>query len=153
MKSEKYDTIFELNRQWLNDKKKEDNVFFEKLYEEQNPDFFYIGCSDSRVPASIITGLEIGDLFVHRNIANIVSNNDLNMLFNELGRRLHGFDEVARVLQSEKAILEKNPNQAIIINSAYNESEYLLELFNAGIEVRGKDLRDLELPHVIKKQK
>lgn len=80
IKSEKYDKIFELNRQWVKEKTKKDSVFFEKIYKEQNPEFFYIGCSDSRVPASEITGLEIGDLFVHRNIANVVSNNDLNMM-------------------------------------------------------------------------
>lgn len=55
-------------------------VIFSKLYDEQNPDFLYIGCSDSRVPANMITGLDVGDLFVHRNIANVVSNNDINLM-------------------------------------------------------------------------
>lgn len=80
MKSEKYDKIFQKNKEWLESKHEEDNKFFKNLYDEQNPEFLYIGCSDSRVPANIITGLEIGDLFVHRNIANVVSNNDMNVM-------------------------------------------------------------------------
>ena len=77
MKSDKYDKIFEQNRQWVESK---DKKFFEKFLNKQNPDFLYIGCSDSRVPAETITGLDVGDLFVHRNIANVVSNNDLNTM-------------------------------------------------------------------------
>ena len=69
-----------MNRKWVKNKTKEDGDFFKNISKEQNPDFFYIGCSDSRVPASEITGLEIGDLFVHRNIANVVSNNDMNIM-------------------------------------------------------------------------
>lgn len=80
MKSEKYDKIFQKNSEWLEGKHEEDDKFFKNQFDEQNPDFLYIGCSDSRVPANIITGLEIGDLFVHRNIANVVSNNDMNVM-------------------------------------------------------------------------
>lgn len=79
MKSEKYNKIFELNREWVASKNRDDENYFVNFYESQSPDFLYIGCSDSRVPANIITGLEVGDLFVHRNIANIVSNSDLNV--------------------------------------------------------------------------
>lgn len=77
MKSEKYDRIFEQNKEWL--KQVKNKKFFAETSESQSPDFLYIGCSDSRVPANIITGLDIGDLFVHRNIANVVSNTDLNV--------------------------------------------------------------------------
>lgn len=80
MKSEKYDQIFRLNKEWVESKHVEDDQFFKNLYHEQNPEFLYIGCSDSRVPANIITGLDVGDLFVHRNIANVVSNNDMNVM-------------------------------------------------------------------------
>lgn len=79
MKSEKYNKIFELNKEWIANKNKEDKNYFVNFVESQSPDFLYIGCSDSRVPANTITGLEVGDLFVHRNIANIVSSNDLNI--------------------------------------------------------------------------
>jgi len=79
MKSEKYNRIFELNREWVAKKNKEDKNYFVNFMDSQSPDFLYIGCSDSRVPANTITGLEVGDLFVHRNIGNIVSNNDLNI--------------------------------------------------------------------------
>ena len=80
MKSEKYDKIFELNREWVKSKKLDDKRFFKNSHSEQNPEFLYIGCSDSRVPANAITGLDVGDLFVHRNIANVVSSTDLSML-------------------------------------------------------------------------
>lgn len=79
MKSEKYNKIFEFNREWVESKSKSDKNYFTQFGESQSPDFLYIGCSDSRVPANTITGLEVGDLFVHRNVANIVSNNDLNV--------------------------------------------------------------------------
>lgn len=79
MKSEKYNKIFEQNREWVSTKNRDDKNYFVNSYESQSPDFLYIGCSDSRVPANTITGLEVGDLFVHRNIANIVSNSDLNV--------------------------------------------------------------------------
>lgn len=75
-----YDEIFENNKKWVEEKTNRDKSFFENLYKEQNPHFLYIGCSDSRVPANEITGLDIGDIFVHRNIANVVSGNDLNIL-------------------------------------------------------------------------
>lgn len=77
---DKYNRIFEYNKKWANEKQLGKKDFFEKLYKEQNPDFLYIGCSDSRVPANVITGLDIGDLFVHRNIANIISNSDMNVM-------------------------------------------------------------------------
>lgn len=54
--------------------------YFEKLAADQQPDYLYIGCSDSRVPANEIMGLEPGDLFVHRNVANLVNNTDLNVM-------------------------------------------------------------------------
>ena len=79
MKSEKYSKIFEMNREWVASKSKNDKNYFTQFSESQNPDFLYIGCSDSRVPANNITGLDIGDLFVHRNLANVVSNSDLNI--------------------------------------------------------------------------
>ncbi len=79
MRSEKYNRIFKLNKEWVAKKKREDQNYFINYVDSQNPDFLYIGCSDSRVPANTITGLEVGDLFVHRNIANVVSNSDLNI--------------------------------------------------------------------------
>jgi len=75
-----YNQIFENNKKWVEEITNRDKSFFENLYKEQNPHFLYIGCSDSRVPANEITGLDIGDIFVHRNIANVVSGNDLNIL-------------------------------------------------------------------------
>jgi carbonic anhydrase len=75
-----YKRIFENNKKWVASKKEKDKDFFEKLARDQNPDFLYIGCSDSRVPANEIMGLEPGEVFVHRNIANLVVNTDLNVM-------------------------------------------------------------------------
>ena len=75
-----YEQIFEKNRRWVADMQSKEADFFEKLARDQTPDYLYIGCSDSRVPANEIMGLEPGEVFVHRNIANLVNNTDLNVL-------------------------------------------------------------------------
>jgi carbonic anhydrase len=75
-----YEQIFENNKKWVADMTAKDADYFEKLARDQTPDYLYIGCSDSRVPANEIMGLEPGDVFVHRNIANLVNNTDLNVL-------------------------------------------------------------------------
>jgi len=75
-----YEQIFENNRKWIASKTATDKDFFRNLAKQQNPDFLYIGCSDSRVPANEIMGLEPGEVFVHRNIANMVVNTDLNAM-------------------------------------------------------------------------
>lgn len=75
-----YEQLFENNKAWVASKTKDKADFFEKLAEDQQPDYLYIGCSDSRVPANEIMGLEPGDVFVHRNIANLVNNIDLNVM-------------------------------------------------------------------------
>jgi len=75
-----YEQIFENNQKWVAAKTATDAQFFEKLAKEQKPDYLYIGCSDSRVPANEIMGLDAGEVFVHRNIANLVNNIDLNIM-------------------------------------------------------------------------
>lgn len=75
-----YRKIFIDNKKWVAKKTQEDPNFFAHLAESQNPDYLYIGCSDSRVHANEIMGLEPGEVFVHRNIANMVVNTDLNAL-------------------------------------------------------------------------
>lgn len=75
---DKVKRVFENNRKWVQAKRQQPG-FFEKLADGQNPDFLYIGCSDSRVPANEIMGLEPGEVFVHRNVANLVVNTDLNV--------------------------------------------------------------------------
>lgn len=74
-----YDQVFENNLNWVESKLKQDKDFFVKLSKDQKPEFLYIGCSDSRVPANEIMGLEPGDVFVHRNIANVVPTVDVNV--------------------------------------------------------------------------
>ncbi len=75
-----YEQIFENNKKWVAEMTAKDADFFEKLARDQTPDYLYIGCSDSRVPANEIMGLEPGDVFVHRNVANLVNNTDLNVM-------------------------------------------------------------------------
>lgn len=72
--------LFDNNRQWAKDCLQKDPQFFEGLSKIQRPHYLWIGCSDSRVPANEIVGLPPGELFVHRNVANIVSPTDLNCL-------------------------------------------------------------------------
>ncbi len=75
-----YKQLFENNRTWIASMKAKDADFFEKLATDHTPEYLYIGCSDSRVSANEIMGLDPGEVFVHRNIANIVANNDLNVM-------------------------------------------------------------------------
>ena len=72
--------LFENNRKWALGIKTETPDFFEKLSHQQSPQYFWIGCSDSRVPANEIIGLLPGEVFVHRNVANVVVHSDLNCL-------------------------------------------------------------------------
>jgi carbonic anhydrase len=74
-----YQQIFENNKAWVRSKLEGDEHFFEKLARDQKPHFLYIGCSDSRVPANVIMGLDEGEVFVHRNIANMVVGSDNNI--------------------------------------------------------------------------
>lgn len=75
-----YKNIFEANKKWVEKKNQEDPDFFHHLAKDQNPELLYIGCSDSRIHANEIMGLQPGQVFVHRNIANMVINTDLNAL-------------------------------------------------------------------------
>ncbi|HRG49943.1 MAG: carbonate dehydratase [Cellvibrionales bacterium] len=72
--------LFENNRQWAESIKKIHPDFFRELSEQQSPEYLWIGCSDSRVPANEIVGLMPGEVFVHRNVANVVVHTDLNCL-------------------------------------------------------------------------
>lgn len=72
--------LFENNRRWAAAHKARNPDFFELLSEQQAPRYLWIGCSDSRVPANEIVGLLPGELFVHRNVANVVTHSDLNCL-------------------------------------------------------------------------
>jgi carbonic anhydrase len=76
----KLDALFNSNREWAESVKTSDPLFFEKLASQQNPEYLWIGCSDSRVPANQIVGLMPGEVFVHRNVANMVVHTDFNCL-------------------------------------------------------------------------
>lgn len=73
-------TLLRKNREWARGKIETDPDYFARLCEVQKPRFLWIGCSDSRVPANEIVGLQPGEMFVHRNIANVVPHSDLNCL-------------------------------------------------------------------------
>jgi carbonic anhydrase len=78
--SSTYKKLLADNKNWANEQVKIDPDFFNRLSHIQTPDFLWIGCSDSRVPADKITGTQPGEIFVHRNIANLVVNTDINLL-------------------------------------------------------------------------
>jgi carbonic anhydrase len=75
-----YEQIFENNRQWIASKTASDKDFFKKLATDQSPEYLYIGCSDSRVTAEELMGAQPGEVFIHRNVANVVASVDLNVM-------------------------------------------------------------------------
>lgn len=75
-----YEVLLQSNKEWADKLKKEDPTFFEKMASGQNPEFLWIGCSDSRAPADKLTGTDPGQIFVHRNVANLVIHTDFNLL-------------------------------------------------------------------------
>jgi carbonic anhydrase len=72
--------LFKKNEEWAHSIDENDPQFFKSLAEQQSPRYLWVGCSDSRVPANQITGLQPGEVFVHRNVANVVSQIDMNLL-------------------------------------------------------------------------
>ncbi|SMF57130.1 carbonic anhydrase [Tistlia consotensis] len=74
------DKLLERNRAWAAEREASDPGYFKRLSDQQSPEYLWIGCSDSRVPANVITGLDPGEVFVHRNIANVVHGSDINCL-------------------------------------------------------------------------
>jgi carbonic anhydrase len=72
--------IFKNNEEWIAQQLKTDSEYFDKLAAGQTPKYLYIGCSDSRVTAETVMGAQPGEVFIHRNIANLAPNNDLNVL-------------------------------------------------------------------------
>src|SRR6478672_12142387 len=72
--------LLENNRRWSESIAREDATFFTRLAEQQNPKYLWIGCSDSRVSANVIVDLAPGEVFVHRNVANLVNHTDMNCL-------------------------------------------------------------------------
>lgn len=77
---ESYNALLSGNRAWVNERLKEDPQYFKKLSKGQSPEVLWIGCSDSRVPANEVTNTKPGEVFVHRNIANVCAHSDMNML-------------------------------------------------------------------------
>lgn len=75
-----YEKLLLENKAWAKEKVEDDPAYFDRLAHIQTPEFLWIGCSDSRVPANEITGTQPGEIFVHRNVANLVVHTDLNLL-------------------------------------------------------------------------
>lgn len=75
-----YEKLLQNNKEWAAEKLNTDPHFFDSLAETQKPEFLWIGCSDSRVPANEVTGTTSGEIFVHRNIANLVVHTDINLI-------------------------------------------------------------------------
>ncbi len=74
------DNLLRRNRDWSARRNSEEPGYFARLATRQTPEFFWIGCSDSRVPANVVAGLDPGEVFVHRNVANVVHSADMNLL-------------------------------------------------------------------------
>jgi carbonic anhydrase len=72
--------ILARNRDWSARRQADEPGYFTRLATHQSPEFFWIGCSDSRVPANVVAGLDPGEVFVHRNVANVIHSSDMNML-------------------------------------------------------------------------
>lgn len=72
--------LLENNRRWAEERQIVDSTFFQRLARQQAPEFLWIGCSDSRIPANQVIGLDPGEVFVHRNVANLVLHSDINCL-------------------------------------------------------------------------
>jgi carbonic anhydrase len=75
-----YNRLFERNRAWVAERTASDPEFFTRRAGGQSPTFLFIGCSDSRVSAELLTGVQPGEMFVHRNVANVAAHSDLNLL-------------------------------------------------------------------------
>ena len=72
--------LLQRNVDWSAKRNQKEPGYFARLASQQNPEFFWIGCSDSRVPANVVAGLDPGEVFVHRNVANVVHSSDMNLL-------------------------------------------------------------------------
>jgi carbonic anhydrase len=72
--------LLQRNVEWSQNRNAEEPGYFARLATHQSPEFFWIGCSDSRVPANVVAGLDPGEVFVHRNVANIIHSSDMNVL-------------------------------------------------------------------------
>ncbi len=72
--------LLKRNSEWSLQRDSEDPGYFARLATQQSPEFFWIGCSDSRVPANVMAGLDPGEVFVHRNVANVIHTSDMNLL-------------------------------------------------------------------------
>jgi len=72
--------LLDRNAKWSENKNAEEPGYFARLATRQSPEFFWIGCSDSRVPANVVAGLDPGEVFVHRNVANVIHSSDMNVL-------------------------------------------------------------------------
>lgn len=72
--------LLDRNATWSDQRNRDEPGYFARLATRQSPEFFWIGCSDSRVPANVVAGLDPGEVFVHRNVANVIHSSDMNML-------------------------------------------------------------------------
>ena len=80
MPQSRLDDLLKMNRAWSQGMTRKDPDFFKRLVDQQTPEYLWIGCADSRVPANVVLGLDPGEVFVHRNVANVVVHTDLNCL-------------------------------------------------------------------------
>lgn len=73
-------SLLKRNVEWSSGRRADEPEYFTRLAKQQNPEFFWIGCADSRVPANVVAGLDPGEVFVHRNVANVIHSTDMSLL-------------------------------------------------------------------------
>jgi carbonic anhydrase len=129
--------LFDQNRAWAAEMTREDPEFFTRLAGEQSPRYLWIGCSDSRVPANQIVGLPPGQMFVHRNVANVVIHTDLNCL--------SAIQYAIEALQVEHIIVCGHYGCGGVLAALKDEKLGLIDNWLRHIQdVRSKHRRDLE---------
>ena len=121
-----YQKLLDGNRRWAERKRAENAGFFEALAQGQRPEFCWIGCSDSRVPANEVTGTESGDIFVHRNVANQVFHTDMNLLsvlYFAVERLKMDGGEVFRFTFSRHALIMDPSDNRLMVEIRYGQEQ------------------------------
>ena len=134
--NQSYQRLLEGNKKFVEEKLKADPEFFQRLAQQQNPEFLWVGCSDSRVPADQITGTQPGEIFVHRNIANMVVHTDTNFL--------SVLQYAVEVLQVKHIIVCGHYGCGGILTALSNESKGLVDTWVRNIkEVYARHAKEL----------
>ena len=112
--------LLDHNIKWATEKRRQDPEYFSRLSALQRPEYLWIGCSDSRVPANVITGLEPGEVFVHRNVANLY--------FFKLGLYEAAIEEYEKTIEVDPLVMAPYANAALALSWVGRSDEALAKL-------------------------